>query len=116
MSSLHLDDYPAAQKLAERIIAYAIGYGALFEVNAAALRKKWKTTYPAEDVVEVCTRVSILARQGVCFNCFHIGFGPAPYSDHPQTWRSDGSRGPRAVGLNYDRVARYLRSVKVVEL
>ncbi|KAK0451493.1 Polymerase/histidinol phosphatase-like protein [Armillaria borealis] len=90
--SLRLDDYPAAQKLVERNITYAVGYGALFEVNAAALRKKWNTAYPAEDVVE------IILKHGGRFTL------------------SDDSHGPHAVGLNYDRVAKYLRSVNVAEL
>ncbi|KAK0469371.1 Polymerase/histidinol phosphatase-like protein [Desarmillaria tabescens] len=90
--SLRLDDYPAARKLAERNIAYAVGYGALFEVNAAAFRKKWDTAYPAGDVVE------IILKHGGRFTL------------------SDDSHGPHAVGLNYDRVAKYLRSVNVAEL
>ncbi|KAG7451511.1 histidinol phosphate phosphatase H [Guyanagaster necrorhizus] len=90
--SLRLDNYPAARKLAERNIAYAVGYGALFEVNAAALRKKWDTAYPAEDVVE------IIVKHGGRFTL------------------SDDSHGPHAVGLNYDRVAKYLRSVNIAEL
>lgn len=32
---------------------YAISYGALFEINAAAFRKKWDTAYPGVDIAEV---------------------------------------------------------------
>ncbi|KAK0205151.1 Polymerase/histidinol phosphatase-like protein [Desarmillaria ectypa] len=90
--SLRLDNYPVARKLAERNIVYAVGYGALFEVNAAAFRKKWDTAYPAGDIVE------IILKHGGRFTL------------------SDDSHGPHAVGLNYDRVAKYLRSVSVAEL
>ena len=40
-------------KRVERNVRFAIDYGALFEVNAAAFRKGWKTAYPAEDVLQV---------------------------------------------------------------
>lgn len=46
-------DYPAASTKMERNIKYAIEYGALFELNAAAFRKGWDTAYPGRDVVEV---------------------------------------------------------------
>jgi histidinol-phosphatase (PHP family) len=50
---LKLPDYPLAWQKLERNILHAIDYGALFEVNAAAFRKKWVTAYPGLDVVEV---------------------------------------------------------------
>lgn len=37
----------------ERNIDFAIGYGACFELNAAAFRKGWKDAYPGEDVLKV---------------------------------------------------------------
>ncbi|KAG8967669.1 histidinolphosphatase [Tulasnella sp. 419] len=37
----------------ERNIDYAISYGALFELNAAAFRKGWATSYPGEDILNV---------------------------------------------------------------
>lgn len=37
----------------ERNVRFAIEYGALFEVNAAAFRKGWKSAYPAPDVLKV---------------------------------------------------------------
>lgn len=46
-------DYPTARDMMERNIAYAVSYGALFELNAAALRKNWETPYPGEDIVQV---------------------------------------------------------------
>lgn len=36
-----------------RNVEFAVGYGALFEANAAALRKGWKTSYPSPDVLKV---------------------------------------------------------------
>ena len=51
---LRFGDFPVVQKMIERNIRFAVDYGALFEINAAAFRKKWRTPYPAEDVVEVC--------------------------------------------------------------
>lgn len=51
---LRFSDYPLAWKKLERNILFAIEYGALFEVNAAAFRKKWESAYPALDVLEVC--------------------------------------------------------------
>jgi len=50
---LQLSSYPLAWQKLERNIVHAIEYGALFEVNAAAFRKKWDTAYPGLDVLEV---------------------------------------------------------------
>jgi histidinol-phosphatase (PHP family) len=50
---LRFEEYPQAWKRVERNIRYAVGYGALFEVNASALRKNWSTPYPGADVLEV---------------------------------------------------------------
>lgn len=49
---LQFSDYPSVWKRLERNIIYAIEYGALFEVNAAAFKKKWGSAYPAKDVAE----------------------------------------------------------------
>jgi histidinol-phosphatase (PHP family) len=46
-------DFPKAWDLMVRNIAFAINYGALFELNAAAFRKGWSSAYPGEDVVKV---------------------------------------------------------------
>jgi len=53
--AISIKDYPKAWALLERNIDFAIGYGALFEVNAAAFRKGWTTAYPGEDVMKVST-------------------------------------------------------------
>lgn len=44
-----------------RNVEFAVSYGALFEVNAAAFRKGWKTAYPDQDILEV-RRVGRTAR------------------------------------------------------
>jgi histidinol-phosphatase (PHP family) len=44
---------PVLWEKVERNVRYAAGYGALFEANAAALRKGWSTSYPSKDVLEV---------------------------------------------------------------
>jgi histidinol-phosphatase (PHP family) len=40
-----------------RNVDFVIGYGGLFEANAAALRKGWRTCYPGQDILKVCWRV-----------------------------------------------------------
>ena len=50
--TLRFDDYPEAWEKLERNVKYAIDYGALFEVNAAAFRKGWDASYPGEDVAK----------------------------------------------------------------
>ncbi|KAF8880777.1 Polymerase/histidinol phosphatase-like protein [Infundibulicybe gibba] len=86
---LEFSKYPTAWQLMERNIMYAIRYGALFEVNAAAFRKNWESAYPGSDL--------ILKHGG-------------------RLALSDDSHGPQAVGLNYHRLAEYLRAVGVSEL
>lgn len=51
--ALRFADYPQAHEKLKRNIKFAVEYGALFELNAAALRKGWTAAYPGEDVVEV---------------------------------------------------------------
>lgn len=38
----------------KRNVKFAISYGALFEVNSAALKKGWKTPYPSPAILNVC--------------------------------------------------------------
>lgn len=45
--------FPGVWEKIERNIKFAVEYGGLFEVNAAAFRKGWETAYPAGDVVAV---------------------------------------------------------------
>ncbi|CAK9780889.1 putative histidinol-phosphatase [Cutaneotrichosporon oleaginosum] len=76
----------------ERNVRYAVGYGALFEANAAALRKGWKTSYPSPRVLQLI--MSLGGR--ICL--------------------SDDSHGVAAVGLNYLPMREYLvqQGVKTV--
>ncbi|KAI0060537.1 histidinol phosphate phosphatase H [Artomyces pyxidatus] len=90
--TLRLRDFPQAWAKVERNVKYAVGYGALFEVNAAALRKGWHTAYPAEDVL------ALILEHGGRFTL------------------SDDSHGPHAVGLNYRRLRDYLLRVGVREV
>ncbi|KAH0581474.1 hypothetical protein H2248_012553 [Termitomyces sp. 'cryptogamus'] len=85
-------DYPAAWVKAERNIKFAIEYGALFEVNAAAFRKGWDSAFPGRDVVK------LILKHGGRFAL------------------SDDSHGPHAVGFNYHRLPEYLKEVGVLEL
>lgn len=52
--SLRLQNYELAWEKLTRNVQFAISYGALFELNAAALRKGWDGAYPGEDVLQVC--------------------------------------------------------------
>jgi histidinol-phosphatase (PHP family) len=57
---LEFKKYPTVWERIERNVKYAIDYGALFEVNAAAFRKKWDTAYPGPDIAGVSTSFYIL--------------------------------------------------------
>ena len=50
---LHFTAYPRALEKLRRNVKFAVDYGALFEVNAAAFKKKWETAYPGRDLLEV---------------------------------------------------------------
>ena len=54
--------YEGVWEKVERNVRFVVGYGGLFEVNAAAFRKGWDEAYPAWDVLEV--RPSRLTSQG----------------------------------------------------
>ncbi|KAH9840211.1 polymerase/histidinol phosphatase-like protein [Rhodofomes roseus] len=90
--TLQFGDYGAAWEKLERNVKYATNYGALFELNAAALRKGWEASYPGEDVAQ------LILKHGGRFAL------------------SDDSHGPHAVGLNYDRMARYVQRLGLDEL
>lgn len=75
-----------------RNVEFAISYGALFEANAAAIRKGWTTSYPSRDVLRL-----ILEKGGrICL--------------------SDDSHGVSYVGLNYGKMREYLVSEGVEEV
>ncbi|KAI0633937.1 histidinol phosphate phosphatase H [Trametes polyzona] len=90
--ALRFADYPAAFERVRRNVRFAVEYGALFELNAAAFRKGWDAAYPGEDVVQ------IVLEEGGRFAL------------------SDDSHGPHAVGLNYHRLPEYARRVGISEL
>jgi histidinol-phosphatase (PHP family) len=46
--------HPTVWQKVQRNVALGVSYGALFELNAAAFRKGWTTSYPGKDVLEVC--------------------------------------------------------------
>ncbi|KAI0299349.1 histidinol phosphate phosphatase H [Multifurca ochricompacta] len=89
---LRLPAFPRAWDRLERNVKFAIAYGALFEVNAAAFRKGWGTAYPGHDIVE------LIILHGGRFAL------------------SDDSHGPHSVGLNYGQTRDYLLRVGVQEL
>ncbi|KAK4054398.1 hypothetical protein OIV83_000892 [Microbotryomycetes sp. JL201] len=76
----------------ERNVRFAVSYGALFEVNAAAFRKGWNAAYPGIEVLDLILKLG------------------------GRLTLSDDSHGPDAVGLNYDRAYEYLRNRGVKEL
>ncbi|ESK92743.1 histidinol-phosphatase [Moniliophthora roreri MCA 2997] len=90
--SLRLEDYRRAWASLERNIRFGVEYGALFEVNSAALRKNWDTAYPGQDVLRL-----IVSQNG-------------------KLTLSDDSHGPHAVGLNYKRMAQYLESQGITDV
>ena len=101
--SLRLDEHESVWGRVQRNIKFGIGYGALFEINAAAFRKGWGTAYPGREVLQVsmdtsrdCTIVDELA-QYILANKGRITL-------------SDDSHGPQAVGLNYTKMKKYLRA------
>ena len=54
---LRFQEYPSVWEKVQRNVRFAVEYGALFEINAAAFRKKWETAYPGEDVIKVSRQV-----------------------------------------------------------
>jgi histidinol-phosphatase (PHP family) len=51
--SISFDRFPTVLIKIRRNIEYAIDYGAVFEMNAASLRKGWSSPYPGREVFEV---------------------------------------------------------------
>ncbi|KAJ8595744.1 histidinol phosphate phosphatase H [Rhizopogon salebrosus TDB-379] len=91
--SLDLKQYPIAWGKLVRNIEEAINYGALFEINSAALKKEgWTSPYPGKDVVAL-----IQEKNG-------------------RFALSDDSHGPRTVGQYYLHVADYLMQSGITEL
>ncbi|KAF8627140.1 hypothetical protein AX17_006357 [Amanita inopinata Kibby_2008] len=85
-------DFPRALEKLKRNIRFANDYGALFEVNTAAFRKRWETAYPGRDVIKLI------------------------YQAGGRFALSDDSHGPHTVGLDYNLVKEYLVSAGITEL
>ena len=60
---LKFTDHEGVWEKVERNVKFAIGYGGMFELNAAAFRKGWKEAYPAWDVLEVRRLVLLCFRR-----------------------------------------------------
>jgi len=93
--SIRFNDDPSYAGVWEKVrrnVEYAIGYGACFELNAAAFRKGWKTAYPGEDVLKL---IVLLGGRLVL---------------------SDDAHGPSAVGMNYNLLIDYMNLVGVKDL
>ncbi|EJU01619.1 histidinol phosphate phosphatase H [Dacryopinax primogenitus] len=90
--NLKFEEYESVWEKIKRNVDYGVEYGALFELNAAAFRKGWETSYPGPDVLNLI----IQSGGRLCL--------------------SDDSHGPQAVGLNYHRLPGYLEAAGVKEL
>lgn len=75
--ALRFQDYPDIWAKIERNVQYAVSYGALFELNAAAFRKGWDDAYPGTDIVQV-GQVSLI----------HVGDFDSLYQVHNQVRRT----------------------------
>ncbi|WVQ71239.1 hypothetical protein IAR50_000764 [Cryptococcus sp. DSM 104548] len=73
----------------ERNVKAVVGYGGLFEANAAAIRKGWGTSYPGKAILELIQKLG----GKICL--------------------SDDSHGVSYVGLNYPKMRDYLKSMGV---
>lgn len=85
-------EFPDVWEKIVRNVKYAAAYGALFEINSAAVRKGWPTPYPGPDVAKV-----VLEHNG-------------------QFCLSDDSHGTAQVGLNYHVSLKYLQDLKAKNL
>ncbi|GMF05983.1 unnamed protein product [Ambrosiozyma monospora] len=80
-------DWPDVWALIVQNVEFIVGYGGLVEFNSAAIRKGWETAYPKPEIVE------LILQKGGKF-CL-----------------SDDSHGVKQVGLNYQKVLKYLISI-----
>jgi histidinol-phosphatase (PHP family) len=51
--SLRSEELAGVWEKIKRNVSYVVGYGGLFEANAAAFRKGWETSYPGKDILKV---------------------------------------------------------------
>lgn len=106
---LLFSDYSRAEEKLERNIRFAVDYGALFEVSAAPFRKGWDTGYPGKDALEV-------GPSKARHRLFLISSTQMIVKRGGKLCLSDDSHGKHAVGLNYDRLADYLRATGITEI
>ncbi|KAG0146836.1 hypothetical protein CROQUDRAFT_43808 [Cronartium quercuum f. sp. fusiforme G11] len=76
----------------KRNVSFGISYGALFEVNSAALKKGWPTPYPGPAILHLICEMG------------------------GRLTLSDDSHGPHQVGLNYSGVLEYLSKHRIRSL
>jgi histidinol-phosphatase (PHP family) len=88
-SDINMAGWPTVWCKVERNIQLAVGIGAMFEMNSAAIRKGWTVPYPQEDVARV-----VIERGG-------------------QFCLSDDSHCLGHVGSNYDKCLEYLERLGV---
>lgn len=95
----------------ERNIDFAIGYGACFELNAAAFRKGWKDAYPGEDVLKVPPFFQLWKSGSDWLTSLQLII-----SKGGRLVLSDDSHGPAAVGLNFHLLYDYMVRMGVRDL
>jgi len=89
--SIKFEDFPSVWEKIQRNIDYATSYGALFELNAAAIRKGWDHPYPGVDVVRY------IRQRGGRFTL------------------SDDAHGPDAIGQDYDKLEEYIHDLGLLD-
>ncbi|ODV84020.1 hypothetical protein CANARDRAFT_9016 [[Candida] arabinofermentans NRRL YB-2248] len=79
-------DWPDVWNIIVQIVEMSVEQGTLIELNSAAIRKGWSSPYPKKDIVEL-----VLSKGGkFCL--------------------SDDSHGLSQIGLNYEKVLKYIKS------
>jgi len=81
-----------------RNVEYVVSYGGLFEANAAAIRKGWKSSYPNPDILKVGGSDSVTSELTLQL-IMELG---------GRLCLSDDSHGVSYVGLNYLKMKQYL--------
>lgn len=85
-------DWPDIWEVIIKTIEFANNYGALFELNSAAIRKGWNSPYPKKDLAVTIDKL------GGKF-CF-----------------SDDSHAVSQVGLNYHKVLEYINELQLKDI
>lgn len=113
-SEIRLDADPAVWEKVVRNVEHVIGYGGMFEVNAASFRKGWNQAYPGREVLQVSPASGDTSKTLTWLNDNLL-----PQLIIAKSGRlclSDDSHGPKAVGLNYLRMRDYLLDSGVEEI